>query len=261
MMAKDVFDENKNNPLQKNKSYCYTQTTDCEQHSDYKHLCNEQQPEHAIIVNIEDDDAEQTEKTPAFGPASDLSLATLSTTSSVLSLTYSTKRIMVAVMFLIIAVLFNLTILAVIHERVPMDEPPLPDISFSLLPKNDKALDVSEYIIMFMCTTTVLMIVLHRYRSILIRRLCLMLGLLYLFRAICMGVTQLPVANKQYYCSPKLNQTRLAAWWELIPIILTRVTHMSLGMGLSVNGKHSFCGDYIFSGHTVVLVISKLNIV
>ena len=133
----------------------------------------------------------------------------------------------------------------------------LPDVTFDLLPKNNRALDISEYIIIFMTASVLVIIVLHRYRSILFRRFCLILSILYLLRAICMAFTQLPVANPQYYCSPRLNLTDDFQWWNFTKTIISRVSHMSLGMGLSVNGRHSFCGDYIFSGHTVMLVTSK----
>lgn len=41
-------------------------------------------------------------------------------------------------------------------------------------------------------------------------------------------------------------------------IIFSRVFHMLTGFGLSINGKHNYCGDYIYSGHTVSVTISKL---
>lgn len=31
-------------------------------------------------------------------------------------------------------------------------------------------------------------------------------------------------------------------------------------MGLSINGQHVFCGDYIYSGHTVILTVTSLVI-
>jgi shingomyelin synthase len=32
------------------------------------------------------------------------------------------------------------------------------------------------------------------------------------------------------------------------------------GFGLSINGKHTYCGDYIYSGHTIMLTMSYLII-
>lgn len=90
-------------------------------------------------------------------------------------------------------------------------------------------------------------------RFIVFRRVFLILSLLYLMRAITMYITVLPVASKTYYCSPKANQT--SAY-----LVTTRVLQLISGFGLSVNGKHTYCGDYIYSGHTVVLVLSYLLI-
>lgn len=79
------------------------------------------------------------------------------------------------------------------------------------------------------------------------------MGLLYMMRSVTMYVTVLPVASKTYFCSPKANNTS--------PLLITkRVLQLISGFGLSINGKHTYCGDYIYSGHTVVLVLSYLII-
>jgi shingomyelin synthase len=40
--------------------------------------------------------------------------------------------------------------------------------------------------------------------------------------------------------------------------ILGRVAEVLSGFGLSVSGKMVYCGDYIYSGHTMVLVMTYL---
>lgn len=103
------------------------------------------------------------------------------------------------------------------------------------------------------------------YSAIIFRRLCLIMGVLYLFRAFCMISTVLPRANPTYYCSPQLfnssdpDSHRISAGTYAV-IIMSRVFHMLTGFGLSINGKHSYCGDYIYSGHTVTLTITYLFI-
>lgn len=77
------------------------------------------------------------------------------------------------------------------------------------------------------------------------------MGLLYMMRSITMYVTVLPIASKTYYCSPKANNTSAL-------LVTKRVLQLISGFGLSINGKHTYCGDYIYSGHTVVLVLSYL---
>lgn len=68
-----------------------------------------------------------------------------------------------------------------------------------------------------------------------------------------MYVTVLPMSSTTYPCSPKSNETT--------PLLVAkRVVHLMSGFGLSVNGKHTYCGDFIYSGHTVILVFSNLII-
>lgn len=68
-----------------------------------------------------------------------------------------------------------------------------------------------------------------------------------------MYVTVLPVSSTTYYCSPKSNLTSTF-------LIAKRAFQLMSGFGLSINGKHTFCGDYIYSGHTVMLVLGYLII-
>lgn len=45
---------------------------------------------------------------------------------------------------------------------------------------------------------------------------------------------------------------------EYTVIIFSRVFHMLTGFGLSINGRHNYCGDYLYSGHTVILTIGNV---
>lgn len=88
------------------------------------------------------------------------------------------------------------------------------------------------------------------------------MGVIYFFRAICMASTQLPLASRNYHCSAQLknsSETANISSFAFVEIIASRVFSMSIGMGLSINGYHRFCGDYIFSGHTVILVLAYLT--
>ena len=71
-----------------------------------------------------------------------------------------------------------------------------------------------------------------------------------------MFLTVLPVADKNYLknmCSPPSNETT--------PLVIAqRVAKLLSGMGLAINGKHVYCGDYIYSGHTMTLIMGYLVI-
>lgn len=145
--------------------------------------------------------------------------------------------------------------LAIVHERLPdrSKVPPLPDVLFDVFPPLDWALDVSEILIVVSTNVCLLTMFLHRHRFIVLRRVFLILGLLYLMRCITMFVTQVPVASTTYFCSPKANSTSPA-------VVFQRVFQLMSGFGLSINGKHTYCGDYIYSGHTVILSMAYLVI-
>lgn len=162
----------------------------------------------------------------------------------------------VALLFAATNMILNFLVLAIIHERVPTG-PSLPDISFDILPEAKWGLDVSEYIISIQAFIVFITLFLHRYRVILFRRLCIIMGVIYFARAVCMSSTQVPLSSHNFECSPKMTPGIRSSWASYLSEIFKRVFHMMLGLGLSINGKHTFCGDYIFSGHTVTLTFCK----
>ena len=83
----------------------------------------------------------------------------------------------------------------------------------------------------------------------------MIIGLLYGYRAITMIVTVLPSANPEYHCDTQLNHTISSSE------VLHRVIKIMSGFGLSINGNHIYCGDFIFSGHTMILILCYLIIV
>jgi len=146
-------------------------------------------------------------------------------------------------------------VLALVHDRVPDRDKyaPLPDAVLDRVEPADWALSVSEVQITIITNVCLLLIIFHKHRFIVARRVCLMMSLLYLMRSITMYVTVLPMSSTTYYCSPKSNTTTIGT-------ALSRAIHLFSGFGLSINGKQVYCGDFIYSGHTVMLVLGYLVI-
>lgn len=165
-------------------------------------------------------------------------------------------KTVIAFVFLQSNIVLSAISLSIVHDRVPDRDKvdPLSDIFLDHVTPVDWALNASECLIITAVITTVVVILFHKHRSIIFRRVCFILGLLYMMRAITMFVTVVPVASKTYYCSPKANSTSTL-------VVAKRVWQLLAGVGLSINGKQTYCGDYIYSGHTVALVLSYLTIV
>jgi shingomyelin synthase len=76
----------------------------------------------------------------------------------------------------------------------------------------------------------------------------------------------LPAANPDYVCDPQLNHTisagEVAHRWGgggwCGDSSDRRVVKIISGFGLSINGQHVYCGDWIFSGHTMILILAYL---
>ncbi|XP_059059509.1 phosphatidylcholine:ceramide cholinephosphotransferase 2-like isoform X1 [Achroia grisella] len=162
-------------------------------------------------------------------------------------------KTIISFVFLFLCVCINMMSLSLVHERLPdrNTTAPLNDIVLDNIDARDWGLAVSEYLIMISTTVATLVIIFHKHRFIVARRLFFIIGLLYLYRSITMFVTVLPVSSTTYFCSPKSNNTTPL-------LVFKRMFYLISGFGLSINGKHTYCGDYIYSGHTMVLVLSYL---
>ncbi|KAL7645677.1 UNVERIFIED_CONTAM: hypothetical protein RMT77_004063 [Armadillidium vulgare] len=130
--------------------------------------------------------------------------------------------------------------------------PPLPDLFLDSFPYLWWAKPCCEVIMIILSISSFVIIYFHKHRSILARRLCVITGSTYLLRTLTILVTRLPVPSTNIICS----QRQFKNCWE---IILEAVNLFSRG-GLQIQGGQT-CGDYMFSGHTIVLTICNFFIV
>ncbi|CAD5221934.1 unnamed protein product [Bursaphelenchus okinawaensis] len=163
-------------------------------------------------------------------------------------------KTVIACVLLFVAGCSNDLVLSYIHDFVP-ETAPLPDVVFANTPYKPGLLKISEYLMLSSFAGLMLLTLLHKHRWIVLRRIATIGSLLYFGRCVTMFVTQVPVADQNYYCSPKLSGEN-----RTIGAIFLRALRVLSGVGLSINGKHTLCGDYIYSGHTVVFVTCYLFI-
>ena len=55
---------------------------------------------------------------------------------------------------------------------------------------------------------------------------------------------------------PSIQNLPLLSW----PAILAKVVQVAVGGGVSLGEQQNLCGDYIFSGHTMILAVSYLTV-
>lgn len=128
-------------------------------------------------------------------------------------------------------------------------------------------------------------------RSIVIRRFFFLIGTLYLYRCVTMYITTLPVPGMHMNCAPKVSSERIQTvsllrhkaeessecfisyscflfgnWLSHFQLHgdsqakIQRILQMVSGGGLSITNSHLLCGDFLYSGHTVMLTLTYLFI-
>ncbi|XP_071419835.1 sphingomyelin synthase-related protein 1 isoform X2 [Pithys albifrons albifrons] len=115
-----------------------------------------------------------------------------------------------------------------------------------VVPRIPWAFAMTEVCGVILCYIWLLVLLLHKHRSILLRRLCSLMGTVFLLRCITMFVTSLSVPGQHLQCTGKLYGN---VWAKL-----QRAFAIWSGFGMTLTGVHT-CGDYMFSGHTVVLTM------
>ena len=156
-------------------------------------------------------------------------------------------------LFLLSGFLATTLSLALTHDRVPTNTTSLPDLVLDNVTYQQFGLDISEILLVLNLLLALSVVLCQTYRLIIFRRVWLVLGIIYYYRAITMAVTVLPKPDMRYECRPRVEHlTGL--------IIVERVLTIISGGGLSINGRHVLCCDYIFSGHTanLTLILSYL---
>ncbi|CAF3699076.1 unnamed protein product [Rotaria sordida] len=159
------------------------------------------------------------------------------------------KKTLLAFLLALMTIFFCSFIITIVDERLPDPKnfPPLPDLILDNLKQITWAFSITEKLILIEMTTLIIVILLHRHRMIILRRLFTITSALYFLRSLTMILTSLPVATKITDCEPK----------KLINFDarLRKATMIFLGQGLSSFGVKT-CGDYLYSGHTCTLVLA-----
>jgi len=140
--------------------------------------------------------------------------------------------------------------LIITNEKVP-ETSSLPDLILDQVTYWPAGVAVSETIMAVTMVSAFTTVMMHKHRSIILRRIFFIVGMMYYYRAITMSITVLPKPD-QYWTCPKQNSSLT------FQDIWTKLTRVAGDGGISLGDKQQFCGDYIFSGHTMVLIMSYL---
>lgn len=157
-------------------------------------------------------------------------------------------KALLAMAYFFLVTLITAFVMVFVHDRVPdmATYPPLPDIFLDNVPLIPWAFQMCEFCGCILFSIWFLILVFHRHRFILLRRMFSLFGSVFLLRCVTMLITSLSVPGKHLECKARPYGT----WSE-------RVHQAYLiwsGGGMSLQGVRT-CGDYMFSGHTVVLTL------
>lgn len=162
-------------------------------------------------------------------------------------------KTLLAIFFYAGNLLLNALLVSIIHERVPLDMFPLPDISFDFLPYWPMGLFITECYIFILYGMVLLLLLLHRSGHRIAQRFCIIMGIIYFFRAITISVTQLPVSANRLECMPQMENNVTST--QFINTIIKRTLNYIPTLGTYILTTEPYCGALLYSGHTISIVI------
>lgn len=116
------------------------------------------------------------------------------------------RKTALAVVYLFVTCLWTSFMLTVVHDRVPDMEkyPPLPDIILDNVPLIPWAFFATECIGLILGLIVLLILIFHKYRWIIFRRMCSLGSTIFFLRSITMLITSLSVPGVHIQCSSQV---------------------------------------------------------
>ncbi|RVE60858.1 hypothetical protein OJAV_G00185260 [Oryzias javanicus] len=160
----------------------------------------------------------------------------------------------VAFLYAVFNLIFTTVVITIVHERVPDKSvsPPLPDKFFDYVDRVPWAFTITETNGLILVGLWLIQWLLLKHKAIIGRRCFFLIGTLYMYRCVTMYITTLPVPGKHMVCAPKLYNDSVGKIWRILRLLS--------GGGLSITSSHLMCGDFLYSGHTVMLSLAYLFI-
>ena len=182
-------------------------------------------------------------------------------------------KALIAMLYFFAVTWLTAIVMVIVHDRVPDMQtfPPLPDIFLDNVPLIPGAFTMCELCGLILFMLTALLLIFHKHRFILIRRMFSLFGSVFLLRCFTMLITSLSVPGRHLDCKARVGNVCLH-FFDLFCVKKKIIFFFVLqhggdwidklkqafliwqGGGMSIQGVRT-CGDYMFSGHTVVLTL------
>lgn len=165
----------------------------------------------------------------------------------------SWTKLLLSILYMYFSVFLQASVVVFSNNRIVSinsSHPPLPDVFLDSIPLLPCTFLLSEFVILALALTNILIVLFHKYRFAVLRRYMNLWGTVSCIRAFCMVFTAIPIPDSKFECRKIGDGTVLGVFWEAWQIVS--------GMGLSISGIRT-CGDYMFSGHTSILMLLTLN--